>query len=139
MSNRAAARAALERKRRAGGTTAGTTGTTGTRGTRKIPPPPPIPIPSGIPPGATTFRPVAESIMPRQMAQAWGRTPEERQRLETLFSELLSVYRRRLREASLPQNDVARAASYLVTASYMVAQDDRVKLDEAQLDACANT
>jgi len=123
MSSRAAARAALERKRRS---------TTGTR--------PAAPSPSTAPPtrpaaGTTTFRPVAAQIMPRQMAQALGDTPAERQRLEKLFSELLDVYRRRLREAGLPQNDVARAASYLVTASYLVAQDDRVPLDEGQLAA----
>jgi hypothetical protein len=64
-----------------------------------------------------------------------GKSPAERQRLEKLFSELLDVYHRRLREAGLPQNDVARAASYLVTASYLVAQDDRVPLDEGQLAA----
>lgn len=122
MSSRAAARAALERKRRTGGSR------------------PNAPSPSTTPrtqpaAGTTTFRPVADQIMPRQMAQAIGDTPAERQRLEKLFSELLDVYRRRLREAGLPQNDVARAASYLVTASYLVAQDDRVPLDEGQLAA----
>lgn len=125
MSNRAAARAALGRKRQP-------TGTTGTR--------PNAPSPSTTPrtqpvAGTTTFRPVADRIMPRQMAQAMGDTPAERQRLEKLFSELLDAYLRRLREAGLPQNDVARAASYLVTASYLVAQDDRVPLDEGQLAA----
>ena len=125
MSSRAAARAALERKRRP-------TGSPRTPLTTPSPSTTPRTQPAA---GTTTFRPVAGSIMPRQMAQAMGDTPAERQRLEKLFSELLDVYRRRLREAGLPQNDVARAASYLVTASYLVAQDDRVQLDEGQLAA----
>ena len=122
MSNRAAARAALEKKRH----------TTGSRPAAPFSPTTPRTQPSSA---STTFRSVADQIMPRQMAQAMGDTPAERQRLEKLFSELLDVYRRRLREAGLPQNDVARAASYLVTASYLVAQDDRVQLDEGQLSA----
>lgn len=125
MSNRAAARAALGRKRQPNGSTA-------TRPAAPFPPTTPRTQPAA---GTTTFRPVADQIMPRQMAQAMGDTPAERQRLEKLFSELLGVYRRRLREANLPPNDVARAASYLVTASYLVAQDDRVPLDEGQLAA----
>src|SRR5215213_2045735 len=50
-----------------------------------------------------------------------------------MFSEALDSYRDRLRQAGLPPNDVARAAAYLVTASYYAATDGRVSLDEAQL------
>ena len=123
MSDRAAARAALEKKRRSSSTSGGL-------GTR-----PALPMPSTPAAGSVTFRPVADQIAPRQMALTFGDTPEEQRRLEALFSEALEHYRGRLKQAGLPTNDVARAASYLVTASYHAANDERVLLDEAQLDA----
>lgn len=125
MSDRAAARAALERKRRsAGGLGAGTS--------------PSSPAPAKNPPpvaGTVTFRQVEPSIAPRQMALKLGDTPAEQRRIEALFSEALESYLSRLKQAGLPTNDVARAAAYLVTASYHVANDGHVSLDDAQLDA----
>jgi hypothetical protein len=124
MSDRAAARAALERKRRS-------SPTNGAPGTRFPAPPPSAPAPAA---GSVTFRPVADQIMPRKMALSFADTPEEQKRLEGMFSEALEHYRGRLRQAGLPTNDVARAAAYLVTASYYAANDG-VALDDAQLDA----
>lgn len=128
MSDRAAVRAARERKQQSAA--------------RPVAPVArPSSSPSSTPPrtpapaGSTTFRPVADSIMPRQMSQALGDTPEERRRLEKMFSDLLENYRDRLRQAGAPSNDVSRAAAYLVTASYAVSQDERVSLDEGQLAA----
>lgn len=68
----------------------------------------------------TFFRPVASSIMPQEFARLIARTPDERPRLESWFSELLSRYRALLQRNNSPQNDVARAASYLVSQSYYV-------------------
>lgn len=123
MSDRAAARAALEKKRQSSARSGGF-------GAR-----PASPAPSTPAAGSVTFRPVADRIAPRQMALTFGDTPEEQRRLEALFSEALEHYRGRLRQAGLPANDVARAASYLVTVSYQAANGGRVLLDEAQLDA----
>ena len=123
MSDRAAARAALERKRQS-------SAANGANGTRF--PTPPKPAPAA---GSVTFRPVADQIAPRKMALAFGDTPAEQKRLEDMFSEALEHYRGRLREAGLPANDVARAASYLVTACHYVADGGGAELDEGQRDA----
>jgi hypothetical protein len=120
MSSRAAARAGLERKKRS----STRTGATGSRTPSS---------PSSPAAGSTTFRPVAASIMPRQMALKLGDTPEEQRRLERMFSDLLENYRDRLKQAGAPLNDVARAAAYLVTASYGVSQAERAQLDDAQI------
>jgi hypothetical protein len=82
-----------------------------------------------------TFRPVADQIMPRKMALSFADTPAEQKRLEEMFSEALESYRGRLKQAGLPTNDVARAASYLITACHYVANDGRAELDEGQRDA----
>jgi hypothetical protein len=81
-----------------------------------------------------TFRPVADQIAPRKMALSFADSPAEQRRLETMFSEALEHYRGRLRQAGLPTNDVARAASYLITACHYVVNDG-VELDEGQRDA----
>jgi hypothetical protein len=128
MSDRAAVRAARASKKES----AARVGTSSRRPSTS-----PSTTPPQTPPAAgnTTFRPVADSIMPRQMARALGETPEEQRRLEKMFSDLLENYRDRLKQAGAPSNDVSRAAAYLVTASYAVSQDERVSLDDAQLAA----
>ena len=123
MTDRAVLRAALGRKRQS----SATNGSPG--GPRPSSPPSSMPLV-----GSVTFRPVADQIAPRNMALALGKTPEEQRRIETMFSEALEHYRGRLKQAGLPTNDVARAAAYLVTASYYAANDG-VSLDAAQLDA----
>lgn len=125
MSDRAAARAASERKRQA----SAANGTTGARPTTL---PPSTRTPVG---GSVTFRPVADQIAPRQMALSFADTPAEQKRLEEMFSEALEHYRGRLKQAGLPTNDVARAASYLITACYYVVNDGRSELDEGQREA----
>ncbi len=123
MSDRAAARAALERKRQANGAT-------GSRPTT-LPPLTRTPVA-----GSVTFRAVADQIAPQKMALSFAPDdPAEQKRLESLFSEALESYRGRLKQAGLPANDVARAASYLATASYYVANEGRAPLDEAQREA----
>ncbi len=79
---------------------------------------------SGSPPAvSTSFRPVAPSIMPREMAEELAATPAERARLEKMFSDLLENYRDHLRQAGGSQTDVARAASFLILASRNVYFD----------------
>lgn len=125
MSDRAAARAALGKKRQS-------SAANGAPGTRPTTLPPSAPTPSA---GSVTFRPVADQLMPRKMALTLADTPEEQKRLEDMFSEALESYRDRLKQAGLPTNDVARAASYLITACHYVANDGRAELDEGQRDA----
>lgn len=128
MSDRAAVRAARERNKQS-------PVNAGPQGPR--PSTSPSSTPTTTPPvaGSTIFRPVAASIMPRQMARAMADTPDEQRRLEMMFSDLLENYRDRLKQAGAPSNDVSRAAAYLVTASYAVSQDERVTLDDGQLAA----
>lgn len=82
----------------------------------------------------TTFRPVAPSLMPQQMAGEIARTPAERPKLEQMFGDLLENYRERLRRGGAPANDVARAASYLIAASHTVYFDTE-PLSREQFDA----
>lgn len=79
--------------------------------------------------GSTTFRQVAPSIMPQQLAREMAQSPVERQKLEKMFSDLLENYRDNLRHSGAPLNDVSRAASYLIASSYMVYFDIRPMSD----------
>ena len=128
MSGRAAARAAREKKRQS-------SSAPGVPGARPSATPPPTSAPTPPTAGSVTFRPVADQLMPRQMALALGQTPEEQRRFEELFSGLLKSYRERLKQAGAPPNDVSRAAAYLVTASYYASNGGSISLDEGQLDA----
>lgn len=80
-------------------------------------------------PGATTFNPVAPSVAPQQLA---AKVTAERKETEQFYAGLLEAYRGMLRERGLPENDVARAASFAVSVSYSVYSDGRF-LSEQQL------
>ncbi|HEV2861538.1 MAG TPA: DUF6683 family protein [Pyrinomonadaceae bacterium] len=123
--------ARITRYRGAGKTSGGTA--KGTPGSKRTAPPASggSASPQG---GSTTFRPVADSIMPHVMAQEVARTPDERPRLEKLFGEMLENYRSRLRGAGGPQTDVSRAATYLISASHD-AYFDSEPLSQEEFDA----
>jgi hypothetical protein len=70
--------------------------------------------------------------MPRQMALRVGQSDEDRCRLERQFSNLLSTYRARLKQAGAPPNEVTYAAAYVVTVAYAVVHDGARSLDAAQ-------
>lgn len=76
--------------------------------------------------GPTTFRPVAASIMPRRLAERMAKTQAERPELEKFFGGLLETYKEMAREKGAPLNDVARASSFAVGASYDVYNDGRL-------------
>lgn len=80
-------------------------------------------------PGPTTFNPVAPMLAPHQLA---AKMPAERKETEEFYAGLLQTYREMLRERGLPENDVARAASFAVSVSYNVYSDGRF-LTEQQL------
>ncbi|HEX5709169.1 MAG TPA: DUF6683 family protein [Pyrinomonadaceae bacterium] len=86
--------------------------------------------------GATTFRPVAAQLVPQELARAVSEGAQERARYERFFTELLDGYKERLRRRGSPENDVARAASFLISESYFVYADGR-SLDEEQFAALA--
>lgn len=81
----------------------------------------------------TTFHAIAASIMPKEMAAKLARSPAKRAEIETAFNAWLTFYHGRVRERGKPANDVARAATYLVNASYMAYFD--IELTQAHYDA----
>jgi len=96
------------------------------------------PAPTGRPAttpaaGATTFRPVAASLMPSQLARGLAKTPAQRADLERFFAKLLDAYTDILREKGVAPNDVARAASYAIANSYSVFRDGE-DLSARQMD-----
>jgi hypothetical protein len=68
----------------------------------------------------TSFRPQAPALAPALMAAMTGGSAAERRRTEQSFTEVLGVYRERLRAAGGDQNNVARAAAFLIANSYEV-------------------
>ncbi|HYO64295.1 MAG TPA: DUF6683 family protein [Pyrinomonadaceae bacterium] len=73
--------------------------------------------------GVTTFRQVEPSIAPAYLARTIARNAEERPRLERMFSDLLENFRDNARRGGGEINDVARAATYLIAASYTAYTD----------------
>jgi hypothetical protein len=72
--------------------------------------------------------------MPQELARQIARSPADIPRLERMFTDLLLNYKDQLHRKKAPPNDVARAASFLVSASYRVYFDTE-PLNEAQYRA----
>lgn len=68
----------------------------------------------------TTFRPVAGTIVPQQMAAQMTKTPQERQELEQIFTNCLNYYKEIANANNVVLNDVARATSFYIEANYMI-------------------
>lgn len=81
--------------------------------------------------GTTTFRPVAPMLAPQQLAAKAGKDAKE---IERYYAELLEQYKELSQLKKLPENDVARAASFAVIVSHDVysASGD---LSERQIEA----
>jgi len=107
----------LNKTRRGPSRTSGGTGGARQGSTR----PTPSPAPAGQ--GGTTFRPAAQSIVPQALARDVARSPSDRATLERVFNDLLENYKDRLRQRGSAPNDVSRAASFLISASYTVYRD----------------
>jgi hypothetical protein len=69
-------------------------------------------------------------LVPRQLA---ARAPADRAEAERFFAKLLEEYREIMRRKGVPQNDVARAASFLVAISHDVYSDEG-DLSQGQLE-----
>jgi hypothetical protein len=83
------------------------------------------------PAGPTTFRPVAPMLAPQQLA---AKASAEQKEVEKFYSDLLEDYKALARQKGLPQNDVARAASFALAVSHDVYSGDGRELSQRQLD-----
>lgn len=95
--------------------------------------------PSGLPArtasnDTTTFRPAAQTIMPQTLARGVASRPSDRAELERFFADLLENYKGKLRRRGVVPNDVSRAASFMISASYAVCRDGQ-QLSEQQFSA----
>lgn len=70
--------------------------------------------------GATTFRPVAASIYPQQLAREAAESEAERKEMESVFAMCLQNYEANMRRQNQPVKDVARAVSYFIGVNYNV-------------------
>jgi hypothetical protein len=84
--------------------------------------------------GSTTFQPVAQRVLPALLAQDKATSPGERKEIEQFFDKLLDTYKDAVRQKGATQNDVARAASFLLFNSYYIYRDGR-ELTAQQMDA----
>lgn len=88
------------------------------------------PVPSRTPAGTTVFRPTGRHILPARLA---GRTPAHRAEAEAWFVKLLDTHADLVRRKRAPANDVARAASFVISGMYYVHRDGAA-LTDAQLE-----
>lgn len=132
--NREALRSAL-RRREAGGVASNSTGNRGLRrhgaistGGRTA-----NAASINVARGTTIFRPVAPMIMPQQLAAASG-SQAARQETEKFYAGLLNAYKELGLRKNAPNNDVARAASFMAINCYYTYTGGR-ELTARQMDA----
>lgn|GEM_PF-4138145 len=85
-----------------------------------------------VTPVATTFRPVAGSLMVRPFAEAFAADEETRGQLQVVFSQLLAAFDEQCRQEG-ERYDLARAAALFVAGNYSVARGEEVT--DSQTDA----
>jgi hypothetical protein len=68
----------------------------------------------------TTFKTVESPFVPKQFAERLGKTPEERQYIESVLTKCLNYYTDGARKKGVPLNDVARALNYYIATNYFV-------------------
>lgn len=80
---------------------------------------------------SVTFLPVANMIMPKQLAETIGATPKDRKELQKAFTEFLQVFDQ---EAALDkeENNVARAVTFFIVCNYIVATG--LEFEEEQIN-----
>lgn len=83
---------------------------------------------------ANTFRAVAPSLMPHQLAQQFGRDARHKAVLEQYFAQTLADYRAIARQRGRRPNDVSLAASFVVATCYDVLHGEGT-LKEADMVA----
>lgn len=74
---------------------------------------------------ATSFKPVARSLVPQKIAAQIGKTPQEQQEYESDVNQLLEFYESYVQDSKWQLNDVAHAMSYYIGANYYVYRDGK--------------
>lgn len=80
---------------------------------------------------STTFRPVAESIVPAKFG-ALMKSPEKGREMAKAFADHLAYHRGKVREVGIPQNDVAQATSFFIIRAYGVAMKTSLSASQAE-------
>jgi hypothetical protein len=83
--------------------------------------------------GTTTFEPVGGPMAPARLAKDFAKKPGDRDKMQKFFAQLLETYKEILRNKGVPENDVARAASFAISASYGVLKQ-YLPADEREFD-----
>lgn len=85
----------------------------------------PIAVDDSNPAAATSFKPVARSVVPQKIAAQIGKTPQEQQEYERDIDQLLKFYESYVQDSQWQLNDVAHAMSYYIGANYYVYTDGK--------------
>lgn len=73
----------------------------------------------------TSFNPVADSLIPKQIAARISDKPEEQQEYAENFNTLIDFYKSYVQDSKWQLNDVAHAISYYIGANYYVYKDGK--------------
>ena len=82
-------------------------------------------------PARTTFRPVAKSLMVRELAASVTKDAEAQRQFVTLFEQYLQAFDEQAKKDREPSYDVGRAAAYFVMMNYAVASGREVTDQQA--------
>lgn len=73
----------------------------------------------------TSFNPVADSLIPKQIAARISNKSEEQQEYAENFNTLIDFYKSYVQDSRWQLNDVAHAISYYIGANYYVYKDGK--------------
>lgn len=77
------------------------------------------------------FLPVADMIMPKQLAETMGETPKDRKELQKAFTQFLDVFDQQA-AMDKEENNIARAVTFFIACNYIVATGS--EFEEEQLN-----
>jgi hypothetical protein len=72
------------------------------------------------PTSGTVFHPSQPPFVPQQLAARLGKTPQERQYIESVLTKCLTFYTDTAKQKGVPLNDVALALNYFISTNYFV-------------------
>lgn len=85
-----------------------------------------------VKPGATTFEPTADSVLPATLVQKVAKTSEDRAKLEQTYSNYLNGYKISARRRGWAPNDVAPAMAEYVQINYAIGSGKPVTPTQAE-------